>query len=333
MIIVKNDDIDPFKWKNLLNASTYASPFQSEDFYIFYNSMPDYIADVFAISEEIEYTSLIVVTIQKERGVQGFFSKRGIIYGGPLIAGKNEKSTSVLLNEIAKYYKTKLIYIETRNFFDYSPYSSFFEEQNWNFLPYVNFTLTTDNKSMSELLSGMKYNRRREIKQSLEQKAFYKECETVEDLVSLYAILEDLYNSRVKLPFPELSFFLHLWQSNVGKVFIVIHEGKIIGGSFCVILEGKSIYTMYYCGLRKYNKKIYPTHLALIAALEYAINTKCKIMDLMGAGLKGQEYGVRNYKQEFGCELNEYGRYIKILNPLLYKIGIVGLKILKFVKK
>jgi hypothetical protein len=36
---------------------------------------------------------------------------------------------------------------------------------------------------------------------------------------------------------------------------------------------------------------------------------------------------------EYGGQLVEHGRYIKILNPLLYKIGKLGLKIIAKLKK
>jgi len=48
----------------------------------------------------------------------------------------------------------------------------------------------------------------------------------------------------------------------------------------------------------------------------------------MGAGKPNEEYGVRDYKSQFGGDLVAFGRYLKVLNPLLYRVGKVGLKIL-----
>ena len=332
MKIVKNKEINNIKWKKLLDISSYASPFQSPEYYDFFNSVTGLVADVFAVEEGNEYTSLVVVTIQKEKGLKAYFSRRGIIYGGPLVVNNNERSVLFLIDKITDYYKRKLIYLEIRNFFNYSQLDSEFENKKWNFIPYLNSTLNIESKTLQELLQGMKYNRRREIKLSLERNAFYKECETDEELSFLYNIINNLYNSRVKLPIPDLDFFRQLWKSSIGKVFIVLHEGRVIGGSFCAYINGHSIYTMYYCGLRDYDKKIFPTHLAVLAAIDYAINNNCKILDFMGVGLKGEEYGVRSYKQEFGGELNEFGRYRKLLNPFLFKIGELGITILKKLK-
>jgi len=53
----------------------------------------------------------------------------------------------------------------------------------------------------------------------------------------------------------------------------------------------------------------------------------------MGAGLPSKNYGVREYKKEFGGQLREYGRYVKILNPVLYYLGKSVLSIKKKSRK
>ena len=53
----------------------------------------------------------------------------------------------------------------------------------------------------------------------------------------------------------------------------------------------------------------------------------------MGAGKPDENYGVREFKEKFGGELVEYGRFIRINNPLLYKLGTSALSILKQIKK
>jgi serine/alanine adding enzyme len=327
--IIKNKKVDINKWNNILLHNPYASPFQTNKYFDFYNSVDDRSADVFAVEENGKYTALVVVTIQKEKGVKSYFSRRGIVYGGPLVEENKEESLIFLLDYLIKHYKSKLIYIEIRNYFNYMYYSDLIVNREWQYLPYMNITIHLKDRGIKEVLSGMKYNRRRQISMSLENNASYKQCESEEELNELYKILEDLYKTRVRLPLPEFLFFESLWKSDIGKVFVVNHQKIIIGGSFCLIRKNHSIYTMYYCGLRDYNKKIYPTHLAVLAAIEYGIKNGMNYLDFMGAGLIGDEYGVRKYKQEFGGDLNEYGRYRKILSPILFNISVKGLNIIK----
>ena len=175
----------------------------------------------------------------------------------------------------------------------------------------------------------MKYNRRREISLSIDGGAVYRECQTYSELKILYGLLSDLYLNRIKLPLPDYLFFEKMWQFYYGKIFIVIHNNKLIGGSFCFIQPAKAIYTMYYCGIRNYHKKIFPTHLAILAAIEYGINNGLQYLDFMGTGIRGEEYGVRRYKQEFGGESADFGRHRKINSRLLYHIGKAGLRLLR----
>ncbi len=50
----------------------------------------------------------------------------------------------------------------------------------------------------------------------------------------------------------------------------------------------------------------------------------------MGAGKSGTDYGVRDYKLQFGGHLVEYGRFIRIERPSLYRIGKMGLGIIRY---
>ena len=113
MKIIFNNNINLAKWEYLIHKSEFSSPFQTPEFYKFYNSVDGFSADVFAIEKNSEYTSLVVVTIEGEKGIKSFFSKRGIIYGGPLLHQNNEKALEQTLNYISDFYKKKLIYLKS----------------------------------------------------------------------------------------------------------------------------------------------------------------------------------------------------------------------------
>lgn len=326
-VLHKNNDVDLIKWRQLLTENQFTSVFQSPEFYDLYNSTDGYSAEVFAIENENKYVALCVVTLQKETGLKGYFSRRAIVYGGPLIG--NGKYITELLNFITKSISAKAIYTEVRNYFDYGSYDQQYRNAGWNFNGYLNFHLNLENTSFESLLDKMKYNRKREIRISKEENASYREAVDLNEVSELYNILNDLYKTRVKLPLPTKKYFEDLFRSSIGKVFIVLHNGKIIGGSFCLFFAANRIYTLYYCGLREYHKKIFPTHLAICAAINFGIDNNLKMLDLMGAGKPGEEYGVRKYKAEFGGNLVEHGRYIKINKPVLFKIGKLGLKLIQ----
>ena len=234
-----------------------------------------------------------------------------------------------LLKSISKDLKNKVIYIEIRNFHDYRKYNEVYKELKWIYKPNLNIKQPLEFSSEQELISSFKYNRRREIKLNVKAGLRYREATSEEEVKILYQILHDLYTIKVGLPVPDLTFFMSFWKAEIMKIFIVLDKEIIIGGSFCPVLPGKSIYTFYYCGKRNYKPKLFPTHMAVLAAMEYGLRNGYKYMDFMGAGLPDVDYGVRKYKLAFGGKLVEEGRQIKINNKLLYLIGSKGIAFLK----
>jgi len=331
--ILIDQEIPEKEWRELIDCSTLATPYQTVDYFRFVNNGTDYVARAFAIEIDHKLVASCVVTLMKEPGIKGFFSRRGIIFGGPVFQESSPQVLDQLLIAIKKGIGNKVIYLEVRNFNDYSPYHSSFTKEGWAYSDYLNVRLNLVNLTIDKVLARYKYNRRREIKQSLSSGASYRESQSDKEVNEVYSILKSLYKERVKLPMPSYEYFLEFMQSGLMKVFVVVHEDKIIGGAFCAILQGKGIFTYYYCGQRDYNPRIFPTHLAVHAAIEYGINNGFIYLDFMGAGKAETEYGVRKYKLEFGGDLLAWGRYTYVLNPILFKFGKVGLAIIRGVKK
>ena len=329
MRILQDNEISIEKWNNLLSLCPFASPFQTPQYFDLICNIKEFDGKVYALEKSGLIRVLMVVSIMRESGVVGAFSRRGIIFGGPLIDGATHEDLLFFLSAVAKRLKRKVIYLETRNLFNYSLYKNSFLGSDWIYQSYLDVQHDLKGVNKRELLSSFKYNRRREIKQSIINGATYHLSIDKEEIFTVYKILQQLYKDNVKLPLPAFEFFIGFLRTNLLKVFVVKHDEKIIGGSFCPVLPEKGLYTFYYCGLRDYHKQVFPTHLAVLAALEFAVENNIPKVSFMGAGKPDIGYGVRQYKLEFGGELVEYGRFLKVLNPFLYQIGKLGLKVYK----
>ncbi|MET2984891.1 peptidoglycan bridge formation glycyltransferase FemA/FemB family protein [Aureibaculum conchae] len=330
MKLLINEGVRRDKWTNLLENSQYSNPFHTESFYNFYNSIEEFSADVFALEENDQYTALVVVTIQKELGVKGYFSRRGIIYAGPVFTNNSESTSTALLKGVFNYYRKKLIYIESRNNFDYSAFKNHFGKLGFNYVPWLNFHLNT--KELASMKKVMSSSKLRQIKKSIKNGAHWAEAKSEKEIKYFYAILSDLYKNKVKKPlFPE-EFFIEFFRKNVGKCLLVYKGNTVIGGIICPILKNKIIYEMYVCGLDQEYKHLYPSSMATWAAMEYAVQNNIALFDFMGAGSPDEDYGVREFKSRFGGEQVEHGRFMKIINPFLFKIGSIGVKVLAKIK-
>jgi len=332
MKLLKNKELVKEKWLLLLDKSEFSNPFQSPQYYDLFNSVDGYSADVFAIEKEGIYVSLMVVSIHKEKGIKGFFSIRGIVFGGPLILGNQAEYLEHLLTNVKVFYKSKLIYLEIRNHFDYSTFFNTFLKSNYTYSEHLNVQLNIENLNVESALLGMNSTKRRQIRMSYKEGAVAREAESEMEVAQLFEILKTMYEERVKLPILPYELFLNLYKSDIGKVFVALHDNKIIGGAFCIYYPNTSINTFYYTDIRNYHKKIYPSHIALKEAIDFGINNKLKMVDFMGAGKPNTEYGVRDYKLRFGGTLVEDGRFTVIFKPFLYNLGIWGLKILSKLK-
>ncbi|MHC1731142.1 MAG: lipid II:glycine glycyltransferase FemX [Bacteroidales bacterium] len=325
MKVLTNEHIDIALWEEFVAGNPHATPFQTWEFYRLLNHAEPSSGQAVCVAGEDRILALAVIQIQKERGIKGFFSRRGVIFGGPLLDPSFPEAMALLLEGMHGLLRHRVIYLETRNQSDFSSYRNVFEGKGWVYHEHLNCVLGIE--SREQVLSGMSESRRRQIRMSLDNGATWEECGSLDDLKELYSLLSELYTKEVRLPLPPLEFFTAIYKLRFGKIFIVRHNGRIIGGSFCPVLEKRAVYTFYYYGLKDFHKKIFPTHLALMAAIEYALQNRIGKVDFMGAGKPGKDYGVRDYKLKFGCELQEQGRFIRIESPLLYRIGETGLKI------
>lgn len=331
MQIIADNEISRSAWNELLLNSSFPTPFQTAEFYDYFNSIPGYVAIALTIENSGKLCSLVVATLQKEKGIKGYFSKRAIIYGGPVFLEKEYVTLHPLLKELNRRLQAKAIYLETRNFHDYGNYKQVFEEYGWHYEPYLNFRLNCTSHEVAWNL--LNTNRKRQINKALKSGVSIKEAASMADVKEFYDILKNLYDTRIKKPLPSIAFFENFFNSNIGKYLLIQFKDKIVGGIMCPMLDGKAIYEFYICGLDTEYKEASPSVMATWAAIEFGYKNGFQYFDFMGAGKPDESYGVREFKEKFGGELVEYGRFIKINNILLYRLGMLALNIMKRLKK
>lgn len=330
MEVLLNDSIPVKIWNEFLASNEYATPFQSYEFYRLFNSVENMSAYAIAVVDSACINALAVITLQKEPGFKGYFSRRAIIYGGPLILNSNQEALGILLTEILKITKKKSIYVEIRNLSDFSEHAGIFLQNGYKYVPYLNYRI--DTTDFNRLVKSLSTSRLRQIKKAQKQKVGWKIADSIDEVKSFYSILEGLYREKIKKPLLPLDFFENFFKSDLGKFLVVTYNNKIIGGIMCPVSQSRAIYEFYICGLDNEYKEQYPSVMATWAAIEYANQNSIHFFDFMGAGRPDKEYGVRNFKARFGGELTEPGRYLKIHKTFLYEIGRQTLKIKKMLK-
>lgn len=319
--ILTYNQIDRQQWSELVRTSETGTWFQSPEAYDFFASLPELMEPfAYAAEESGELRAVCVGFVTKERSfIKQFFTRRAIIIGGVVMASDCAKGKIVnSLNYIRKELGPKSIYIECRNFNDFSPWKEAFESAGFSYKPHLNFHVDPASNILSD-------NRKRQLKKS---DATVTEATSESDIKAWYQVLAELYRTKVKTPLWPIEFFLEAYRQGIAKFLLVKHDGRIIGGSM-VVADERTVYEWFECGLNAQYKDQYPSVMATYAGIQLAHQSGCSRYDVMGAGEPGLPYGVRDFKAEFGGKLVEHGRFLCVCKPMLYRLGAWGVKLLK----
>ncbi|NDP22639.1 MAG: GNAT family N-acetyltransferase [Paludibacter sp.] len=320
--------IDETQWHELLDNSSVASYFQTLECYNFYTSLSFMTPFVFGVSENNKLVGLLCgYLIADGNNVKRFFSRRAIVPGGLLLHKDiSQDALKMLLTEAVSHLRKKTIYIEIRNYNDYSSFVPTLDAVNFNYKPHFNFHVATPN--VESTFSALSDSKKRQIKTAQKTGVEWSETTNKQEIGAFYILLKQLYATKIKLPLFPLEFFEKLVELPNGKLLVVKHEGELIGGMACVSYSGKVVYEWFVCGDES-KRDVYASVVATWAGLEYAAVNNYERFDFMGAGKPQKSYGVRKFKSKFGGERIENGRFLYLCKPLLYTLGKTILTIKK----
>ena len=322
------DRIEAAAWR-ALEVSETANWFQTREAYAFYSAVPGEMRPFcFAAEEDGRLVGVLQGYLtQAGNRLKQWFTRRAIIVGGPMLSDTiSDAALEQLLLTARRQLSSQAIYIETRNFNDYSRWRPVFDRCGFAYQPHLNFHVDT---SSADFLLKMNSSRRRQIRKGVENGAVLEEAQSEKDVRMFYLILKDLYATKVKTPLFVENFFLTFYRMRCGKILLVKKDEKVIGGIMCPILNNQTIYEWFVCGLDVNYHEQYPSVLATYSAMAYAHKNGISRFDFMGAGTPDTTYGVRDFKARFGGKEVEHGRFLHVCKPLLYAIGVCGVKIRK----
>lgn len=324
-------DIDRTQWQALVDRSPVASIFQTPEMYDFYHSLQLYKTILCAVEERGVLKGLALCLILSEgTGLKGRLTARAIINGGPLLdADISIEALQALLKATISTLRRQCIYIETRNLNDYSRWRNTFETCGFQYLPHYNFHIDTSDPAQVE--KRIDKSRRRRIRRATEAGAVISNDNT--HLPAFYNILANLYHKKIHKPLPPYTLFAQLTTLPFARYFFVLNpQGEVIGGQLILMLGQRVGYAWYCCGLDREQHDLYPSIMANYAAIRYAADHGFVRYDMMGAGSPKEDYGVRDFKAQFGGTLVEHGRFLHVNDKVIYHLGKQALHLLKKIK-
>lgn len=329
MKIVTNLNVQ--KWNEFIGTHPFSNIFQSSEMYNVYKSTFKYEPISLAVEDNDEkIIGVLLALVQKEGdGFLGFLSTRAIIIGGPLIKDNKIEILNFILDEYKKYMKKKVIYSQFRNMWEWTEDEKIiFSKHGFGFDEHLNI-LVDISKNQNELWSEIKKNRKEGIRKAQRNNLHFEVSNSLSILPSFYNLLKESY-SNIKLPFPDIDFFKNAIQivspENV-KFFILKKEEKIVVCLIAFIFNNRL--SAFYIGTTNDEEilKMRPVDLFYWEVIKWGSENNCLIFDWMGAGKPNVDYGVRQFKLQYGGIIVEHGRFLHVNKPFLYKMGTLGLKL------
>ena len=284
MKILSINDIKRDEWSRLVSSSTTGTWFQTPEAYDFFASMPE-LFKPFAIG----------ICNLKSETINAQSSLRAVCVGYVTV----EKSAiKQMMTRRAIVLKSKAIYVECRNFNDYSRWKDVFAAAGFEYVPHLNFHV--DTSSVEVVDANLGKSRKRDIRTTIREGVSVIEHPTDEQVCEYYKVLDNLYRTKVKTPLFPLSFFLALNKHKDGRLLLIEYQGRIIGGTVCVVFNRDKfettthpsvVYEWFVCGEDGVYSHVYPSSYATYAGIKYAAEHGCARFDMMGAG-KPDKIGV-----------------------------------------
>jgi len=182
------------------------------------------------------------------------------------------------------------------------------------------------------LWKGVKKSRKEGIRKAIRNELKFSTFNTknaIDVLPIFYKLLKETY-LNVKLPYPSIDFFYRLndkMTDNYIKYFTLRKNEETI--IVLIALIYKECLYAFYIGTKQDKEilRMRPVDLFYWEVMHWGKVNGIKSFDWLGAGKPNKEYGVRDFKLEYGGKLVEFGRFEKVHKPLLMEIGKTGLKI------
>jgi len=323
-------------WNEFVKAHPDGNIFQYPQTFELFSQVPGYTPYVTGVinASSGELCGILMSVLQEEPVFYRRLTARSIVWGGPL--ADNQEIALLLLKHYVNRIRKRAIYTQFRNLFSCEDLSTAFTRAGFTYLEHLNYQVKTRVELPAHLLEKMSKSRARQIRKGLTN------CELTEatdenEVVGFYDLLRRLYKEKVGKPLPPLEFFTGFQKTMVpaglGKFLLVRKEERIIGGIMTPMTPGKAIYEWYIAGMDKEYKDEYPSILATWYAILEGHRMDMEHFDFLGAGKPSMDYGVREFKSKFGGELVNFGRFEMIHRPLLMKLGTLGLKIYRYIRK
>ena len=149
----------------------------------------------------------------------------------------------------------------------------------------------------------------------------FHEATTISDIIRFHTLLRNFYRFKPRRCIPSKEFFLHLAESQEGKIFLTTYKNKVIGGCACIYSQGNA-YLWYAAAKRKSRATLHPHTMVIWHAIQHAYTQGCTHFTFMDIGLPWKQNQYREFILSFGgkpiTKFRWFRFYPRIINSILH---------------
>ena len=332
MNILTGNNIDRAQWEAFVASHPKGNVFQTPQMFDVYQLTPGYAPQVIALEQDKQMVGLMMWVVMREKGLKARFSARSIIQGAPIAKDDKPEYIIALLEAYEQMRDKGVIYTQVRNHFEMLTVNDAFQQCGYRFASHLNFIIALDNED--SVWNRIGKGRIKQIKKAQKNRLYvdvYEPGQITDELIAQwYEVIRSVYQ-RAGLPLTDLAQIQATNEQRLLVVFVVRNaQGEMLGCRFGLLYRD-SIYG-WYAGSYSQYYSLFPNDILIWETLRWGIHHGFRTFDYGGAGEPNKPYGVRAFKQQMGGTLVNFGRYEKIHRRFMYKIGVLGIKILKLLK-
>jgi lipid II:glycine glycyltransferase (peptidoglycan interpeptide bridge formation enzyme) len=322
------------EWEDYVLRHPDSNPFQAPGMYETYLDTENYEPVLLlAVRDSGRLAGVLLAVIQKEGSILlRDISSRSVIFGGPL--ADDHQTLRALLERYMEVIRGRAVYSQVRNFrVPDNETVSVYRDCGFLFEDHLNIRVDLT-ISPEAFWKGIKQNRKAGINKARKQGFRFSVTRDSDIIEPFYGLLKSTYKYN-RLPFPDISFFRSLSARLHSELLWFVLERESVPGIVLAALLSKETLYIYYPGIDQSSSflRLRPVDLFYYEVMRWGQENGVKVLDWMGAGKPGKEYGVRYFKQQYGGELFNPGRFQAVHRPVLMLAGRTGLTILKLLKR
>lgn len=329
-VIVTADKVSRQEWQCYVDRHENGTVFHTPYMYDVFSASAEYQAYAFfALDVNGKICGLLTGFYQTVKpGLFGFLSRRSVLLQAPIF--DDSEALRLLLVFYLSHAKRKAVHSEVRNHYLDNQYRQVCISQGFKWEGHYNIVkIIPDTYEMLWKETG----RKRKDGINKAKKFGFEVCVNTDKsaIDTFYNLLKHKY-LELKLPIPGKLFFENCLRldTQYSCMFFELKDASVVRVSLLAFVYSGTLYA-FYIGTdqdQEFLRKR-PVDFFYYEVMRWCVTNSVTHFDWMGAGKPGKEYGVRDFKLQYGGDLVDYGRFIRVHSSLKYCIAKIGFKILQ----